>query len=260
VNPVATRLLVAGAIAASLALLVGAVMLVIRLAQPPDYQLSGRSPDGEIVGRVAQVEAGVILVQSEVLGGTTVPLLLTKGTRITVGNREGWLGDISSGTQIKVAYELYEGKRLAQSVEVLDGEAARRPGPAEPPPSKAASSPRIGPPPAAPPVETAPLKPSPPAEKAAVKPTAPEGKTTPAPAAPAKPAPAPPAPVVTQPPAPRAEPPPAPRPRAPAASPRPPEAPVRAQEPARPPEPPRSREADTPDGSDAVDWLLKGRR
>jgi hypothetical protein len=220
--PLVPRLLVAGAALASLALLVGAVMLVFRLAQPPDYQLSGRGPDGEIVGRLAQVESGVILIQPEAAGGTLVPLLLSKGTRITAGAHEGWVGDLRPGGPIRVAYELYEGKRLAQSVEVLGEMPARRALPSESP-TKTASG----------------LKPAaPPAEPSTVTPAAPPAATPPPGPAPRS------APVVVQ----SARP---PRPAAPAVT-----------APAAPPvrEPDRVRDTESTDGSAAVDWLLSNRR
>lgn len=142
-------------------------MLVLRLAQPPEYPIDrSRDPDGELVGRVARVESGVILLSSEASGDSAVPVVVTKDTRVMVGTIEGWLNDVQPGGQIKVAYDLYEGKRLARVVDVLP-EATR--------------------PPTAPPVMVAPAAPP----------------ATPAPALQSEPPPATPAPV----PVPRAEPP-----------------------------------------------------
>jgi hypothetical protein len=289
-KPLLRRLIMVGAALASVAVLVGAILLVLRLAQPPDYPLSGRNPDGEIVGRLAQVESGVVLVQPDAPGSSLVPLLLSKGTRVRIGSQEGWVGDLRPGGPVRVSYELYEGKRLAQTVEVPETEQAR---PAEAP-ATAAPAPK-GPAPKAPslmPSQAAapPLTlPSPPREEgiaATVPAPAPKPAplTTPSPqrgegvAAPPKPAPAP---VQAASPKPVAAP--APPPVAPAAAaapaplPRrtPPPAPVvrETPRPARPaaatavtpPSPPPAREParsrdDSTDGSAAVDWLLNNRR
>jgi hypothetical protein len=191
VKPVVTRLVVLGAAVGSLALLAGAVMLVLRLAQPTEYPVDlSRDPDGEIVGRVAKVEPGVILLSSEPSGSGVVPLVVTKDTRIMVGTIEGWLNDIRPGGQIKVAYDLYDGKRLARSVEVLVEQGARRPAAVEPPPKAAPGRKAADPAPAAPPAAVTSTR----------KPVAP-AKATPAPALPTSPPPAPEAPVRAQEPA-----------------------------------------------------------
>ncbi|HJR00229.1 MAG TPA: hypothetical protein VKA83_01235, partial [Methylomirabilota bacterium] len=120
-------------------------MLVLRLAQPTEYPVDlSRPPDGEIIGRVAKIEPGAILVSPDVPGSGMVPVVVTKDTRVTVGTTDGWVNDVRPGGQIKVAYDLYEGRRLARSVEVLPEQGARRPAPVEPP-AKAS-------PPATPPV------------------------------------------------------------------------------------------------------------
>ena len=252
-------------------LLAGTVMLVLRLAQPTEYPVDRtRDPDGEMVGRVAKVEPGTILLTSEPPGSGVVPVVVTKDTRIMLGTIEGWMNDVRAGGQIKVAYDLYEGKKVARVVEVLSEQGARRPAPVEPPgkgpapvpqPEAPAPRPKAEPPRVALPKTVTPV----PAPLAAPKP-APEApaplpqaeprrvaqpKATPAPAA--TPAPPPIVPAPTPPPVVVAPPPPAPA--APASAPPAPPGPVPpAPEPARPPEP------DSTDGSAAVDWLLKGRR
>lgn len=259
VKPVVARLVVFGAAVGSLALLAGAVMLVLRMAQPTEYPVDlSRAPDGEIVGRVARVEPGTILVNSEPPGSGAVPVMVTKDTRIMVGSTDGWINDVRPGGQIKVAYDLYEGKKLARSVEVLAEQGARRLAPVEPPPKGAASQKPAELPPAAPPAAAtstlkpvAPAKPTPaPLPQVETPPPAPRAERsraarskapTPTPSTPAPPTPAPQAPDL-------------PAVALPTSPPPAPEAPVRAQEPARPPEPESS------DGSAAVDWLLKGRR
>ena len=244
VKTVAARLLVLGAAVGSMALLAGAVMLVLRLAQPTEYPVDlSRGTDGEIVGRVAKIEPGAILVSSELPGSGVVPLVVTKDTRFVVGGIEGRMNDVRPGGQIKVAYDLYEGKRLARSVEVLPEQDAQRPAAVEPPP-KAAAKPKPG----------------------DLRPAAPPAAATSTlnPVAPAKPTPAPPPQPGTPAPRPKAEPPrvaqpkpatPAPATSAPA---RPAPAPSARPAPAvATPAPPQEPD---PDGSAAVDWLLKGRR
>ena len=270
-------------------LLAGAVMLVLRLAQPTEYPVDlARDPDGEIVGRVAKVEPGTILLTSEPPGSGVVPVVVTKDTRIMLGTIEGWMNDVRAGGQIKVAYDLYEGRKVARVVEVLPEQGARRLPPVEAP----AKSPA---PVAAPPVVAAPaIKPVAPAPPtpAPVPPRVALPKTvTPAPAAPAPPTPeAPPArpqaeprrvaqPKSTPPPAATPAPPPVvpvpapppvvvtpppPAPAAPAPAPVVPTPVAPASAPPRPapptPEPARPQEPDSADGSAAVDWFLKGRR
>ena len=121
------HLLVAGAAVGSLALLAGAVMLVLRPAQPTENPIDpSRDPAGEVAGRVAKVESGIILVSSEPPSSGLVPLVLTRDTMIMVGSSAGWPTDIRPGGQIKVVYDLYEGKRLARSVQVITDQATKR--------------------------------------------------------------------------------------------------------------------------------------
>jgi hypothetical protein len=288
-KPLLRRLIMVGAALASVAVLVGAILLVLRLAQPPDYPLSGRNPDGEIVGRLAQVESGVVLVQPDTPGSSLVPLLLSKGTRVRIGSQEGWVGDLRPGGPVRVSYELYEGKRLAQTVEVPETAAARpaegpeKPAPApkapEPMPSQAAV-PASKPAPAPAVTLPAPQRAEGVAASAPAQPAAavPASAPAPAQAAPPKPvaAPVPPPRPVAAPASPvapavpaGAAPAPLPRPAAPApivTETRRPARPAPATAVAPPPPPParepaRSRDADSStDGSAAVDWLLNNRR
>ena len=119
---------------------------------------------------MSKVESNTIHVNSGPFGGGVVPLVVTKATRITVGAKEGWFEDIRPGGQVKVAYELYHGRRFARSVELLVDEGAKRPargpmpvkGTAEAPaqPEKATSAPDPRPAPkVAAPVPVAPIAP-----------------------------------------------------------------------------------------------------
>ena len=261
------RFLSIGAAAGSLALL-AAVVLMLWPPDPGDYAFTpGRDrPDGETVGWVSKVESNTIHVNSGPFGGGVVPLVVTKSTRITVGAKDGWFEDIRPGGQVKVAYELYHGRRFARSVELLVDEGSRRPvrSTASVPAPKATV-----PAPATPPlpVVVAPAQVPKPAPTTAVVKPAPEIR----PALQPEPAPAParPQPVEVVPPPQRAS---ATTPTrgtsAPESGPRAPE-PARAVETVRPPaaaaprpaEPARGADnGESPDGSAAVDWLLRSRR
>jgi hypothetical protein len=293
------RFLSIGAAAGSLALL-AAVVLMLWPPDPGDYAFTpGRDrPDGETVGWVSKVESNTIHVNSGPFGGGVVPLVVTKTTRITVGSKDGWFEDIRPGGQVKVAYELYHGRRFARSVELLVDEGSRRPVPASSPmrgtANAAAPAERASPAPDARPAQApvstpaptpkiaAPVAPPPPVVVAPTPRPEPAPKPVtaaarPAPAPEVRPAPRPePAPVAAKPQPAEIVPPPqraattsptrsASAPESVARAPEPPRAVEAARPPAppapRPPEPARAAEsADATDGSAAVDWLLKGRR
>jgi hypothetical protein len=203
------RFLSIGAAAGSLALL-AAVVLMLWPPDPGDYAFTpGRDrPDGETVGWVSKVESNTIHVNSGPFGGGVVPLVVTKTTRITVGAKDGWFEDIRPGGQVKVAYELYHGRRFARSVELLVDEGSRRPvrvtpqikGPAEAPaPAErvtSAPAPQTRPAPVPAPPASATATPGPPAwaPPAAAPPTTPR-VAVPAPVVPVAPPPVATAPV-----------------------------------------------------------------
>ena len=276
------RFLTIGAAAGSLALL-AAVVLMLWPPDPTDHTFTStrEHADGETVGWVSKVESNTIHVNSGPFGGGVVPLVVTKATRITVGGaKEGWFEDIRPGGQVKVAYELYHGRRFARTVELLVDEGAKRPvrTAQETRSSPGAPAPDARPAPAPKAAEPAPAAPTlvPPAPRsaaAAVKPAPPsplplpEGR--PAPRHEAAPAPVKPPPVEVVPPPQRASTtPPTRNVSAPENGSRAPEAArsvetIRPAAPAapRPVEPARGAEpGDTTDGSAAVDWLLRNRR
>jgi hypothetical protein len=281
------RFLSIGAAAGSLALL-AAVVLMLWPPETAEYEFTAareQTPDGETVGWVSKVESNTIHVNSGPFGGGVVPLVVTKATRITVGAKEGWFEDIRPGGQVKVAYELYHGRRFARSVELLVDEGARRPpgrgstpvkstadaaavtgAPDARPAPKAAPSAPVAP--AAPPAPVV-VAPTPaPKPAAAVAKPAPAPEIRPAPRPEPAPVPPRPQPVETVPPPQRASTttPPrnvvAPENSARAAEPARPVEAVRPPTPAapRPVEPARSADSEATDGSAAVDWLLKNRR
>jgi hypothetical protein len=282
-----SRLLTIGAVVGSLGLLT-AVVLMLWPADPTNYGVTtGRDQreqgDGETVGWVSKVESNTIHVNSGPFGGGTVPLVITKNTKITVGNKEGWFEDIRPGGQVRVEYELYQGKRLARTVELLVDGGAKRPVRSEPRLKSAVGTPEAerGPTKAA--ASTPPPDATRPVPAQAIEPAPRAAVAAPAPA-PARPAPAVrPAPPHEAKPAVKAEPAraqaveaqPAPRParadtatRAqesvkqpetrPTVAPSPPAAPPAAS---RVPEPARaSSDGEGTDGSAAVDWLLNNRK
>jgi hypothetical protein len=240
-----------------LTILVAAV-LMLWPSDPTDYTFtSGRDQsDGETIGWVSKVESNTIHVNSGPFGGGVVPLVVTKGTRITVGTKEGWFEDIRPGGQVKVAYELHQGRRFARSVELLVDEGTRRSvrSPLQlkstagtPPPAPA--TPAVAKPAVTPPAE---VRPVPRPEAAAPIPAPARAQPAEIAATPTRPPTLTPTRNVSAPesasralePGRPAE---APRPPAPAAP--------------RPAEPARSPDGgEASDGSAAVDWLLKDRR
>jgi hypothetical protein len=281
VAPGSNRFLTIGAAVGSLGLLT-AVVLLLWPADPTDYGVSsGREQaDGETVGWVSKVESNTIHVNSGPFGGGVVPLVVTKHTKITVGAKEGWFEDIRPGGQVKVAYELYHGKRLARTVELLVDEGARRPVRGEsrlkstvgasgtervPTKASAASTPAPKTVEPAPPLVAV----TPPKPAASVRPTAPAPPDL-RPASRPEPARSLAAEVQAPP---RASTTPAhsgaapenggrsqEAVRQPETTARPQSAPPAPPAPARAPEGARGTEGEGTDGSAAVDWLLKGRR
>lgn len=294
--PGSNRLLTIGAAAGSLVLL-AAVVFLLWPSDPLDQAFTGREQsDGETVGWVSKVEGNRIHVNAGPFGGGVVPLEVTKHTRITAGAKEAWFDDIRLGGQVKVGYEVYHGRRLARTVELLVDDGPRRPirpearvkstgagpaserVPAQPsvapattpdarpaPTAKAAEPPPATPPavkapepvPAPPPVVTPPAPTSAPKQVGSAKPAPPEARSAPKPE-PAR------ALAVEVPPPQRASTPPA---RSAGTV----ENGARAQETPRPQSPPAAAPSsagraaepgggDSTDGSAAVDWFLKGRR
>jgi hypothetical protein len=257
-----------------------------------DQAFTGRElSDGETVGWVSKVDGNRIHVNAGPFGGGVVPLEVTKHTRITAGAKEGWLEDIRLGGQVKVGYELYNGRRLARTVELLVDDGPRRPIRTELRVKSTGAGPAIERVPAKPsvattttpdarPAPTAKAAEPPPATPPAVKAKAPE----PVPVAPPVVTPPAPTPALKQlgsakpapPAAPEARPAPKPEPARPQAVEVPPpqrtstparsavavESGGRTQETPRPQSPPPAEPVggDSTDGSAAVDWFLKGRR
>lgn len=275
------RFLTIGAATGSLALLAAVVLMLWPADPTDDTSTSGRQPaDGETVGWVSKVESNTIHVNSGPFGGGVVPLVVTKATRITVGGaEEGWFEDIRPGGQVKVAYELYHGRRFARSVELLVDEGAKRPVDATQQPKSTAGTPAPDARPAPAPKAAEPAPAAPVVVAPALRPRPATVTAKPAPLPQIRPAPRPeaaPAPALARPQTVETVPPPQ---RASTTTPTrnvsAPENGSRTPEPARavesvrssapvaprPAEPARAAESgETTDGSAAVDWLLRSRR
>src|SRR5262249_37765003 len=76
---------------------------------------------GETVGYVWQTSAdtGTVHVSASVVGLRTVPVTVTAGTRIVVGDKEGAFADLVRSTPVRVVYESREHVRFARSIELL---------------------------------------------------------------------------------------------------------------------------------------------
>ncbi|HEY7039484.1 MAG TPA: hypothetical protein VID28_11545 [Methylomirabilota bacterium] len=230
------------------------------------------------------MEANTIHVNSGPFGGGVVPLVISRNTRITVGSKEGWFEDIRPGGQVKVAYDVFEGRRMARTVEILVDEGARGVNGGAPRLKSAtgvvsaertpavARPPSDGRPPAADKADESAARPAPVAASPAPASTVAAEKHAPAPTVRTAPRPEPartPAAQAAHRPepeqvravqaAPRAEA--APARSAPASDTRAPETlkPAATTPPIARSESRRSAEGGSTDGSDAVDWLLKQR-
>jgi hypothetical protein len=192
---------------------------------------------GGIEGAVKATDrvTGTLLVASGFLGLSSLPVVVTPQTQVAVRGKLGGVADLDRGQIVRITYEVLPDRLLAQRIDVLDGvvsssltppiEIDRKASAEEPPPI---TEPRFTPAPAVelPPRVVAPAAPPP---SPVIRPTA--AATISAPKRP---------PATTS-----------PAPQPPTAS-----APRSTPPPAAAPRPAPSRSAD--DGTDAVDWLLKG--
>jgi hypothetical protein len=232
-------------------LLVGAVVAVflVDLVEGPLFSFSTRTwpPEvhgdkviGGIEGAVKATDrvTGTLRVASGFLGLGSLPVVVTPQTEVAVKGKLGGVADLDRGQIVRVAYEVLPDRLLAQRVDVLDGvtssnlppslEVERKASAEESPPvTETVSNETPAPSAELPPRVVTPAAPAPPP----IRPTA--AATVPAPKRP---------PVSTNP-APQAQNATAPRPTPPAAA-------------SAAPRSAPSRSTD--DGTDAVDWLLKG--
>lgn len=238
-------------------LLIGAVVAVflVDLVEGPLFSLSTRTwppelHEGKVIGgiegavKAADRDTGTLLVASGFLGLSSLPVVVTPQTEVAVRGKLGGVADLDRGQTVRIAYEVLPDRLLAQRVDVLDGVVASNLAPAVEVDRKASAE-------EAPAVTEAVSN-----EPAASAPAAPSAELPPRAAAPA------PAPPVIRPTTAAA----VAAPKRPPANASPAAKPSTASAPAPRPTPPpaatvlpRSTPSrSTDDGTDAVDWLLKG--
>jgi hypothetical protein len=289
---------VAGGIALAAVLSVVAIVAwsILNHSDPAPSATLGDGPAmGDITGYVGRVDrnARTVDVAESMFGLRPVTMALTNDTSITVAGKQGGIGDLSKDMQVRAFYEVRNDVKYVTSIQVISDEAPSKvaSSPASDARSPVETKPAMESKPAVearPPVEPKPrveprapaeVKPpttrpvSPPpavaASPPAARPPAPVMSVTPRPSLPAsdvRPVPprvTDPAPASLETAATRPAPTP-PRPAAPAAETVTPRPAAPAVETARPPAaaaaPPRAVEAESTDGSAAIDWLLKESR
>ena len=137
-------------VVAGLAVLAGAGVAAWPLLWPADPDDSARTVEGhrvsEATGYVISLdpEAGLLKISSSILGLRAVALAIDANTPITVGDKQGGLGDLAVDTPVRVAYELEGQTRRARSVELVVPESDTRVGSSDifSAPASAASAPR----------------------------------------------------------------------------------------------------------------------
>jgi hypothetical protein len=106
-------------------LLIAAGVILAPLVWPPDPDASlvlrNGQLMGEAVGYVWQTNAdtGTVYVSASVVGLRAIPVTVTAGTRIVVGDKQGAFADLVKNTPVRVVYEAHEHVRLASSIELL---------------------------------------------------------------------------------------------------------------------------------------------
>lgn len=238
---------------AAIALLALGGLLLHPLLWPADFDASLRMEEGRLlgqaVGHVVAVDGIMVEISASLLGLGPTGFQVGPDTTITIGDKQGGLGDIQKDMPVRVSYEKRDDVRVAKSISVVSRDAAvaapvatATEAPASAPPTEPAAS--------LPPGPTSPTLATPTAASAAnAEPQLPKRVVTPPPAA---------APllVVPRPSAPSL--PVAARPAGPSPAAPPPARRRRTDEP--PAEPAReravSRGSDAEDGTAAIDWLL----
>ncbi|HEU4367642.1 MAG TPA: hypothetical protein VFV05_05360 [Methylomirabilota bacterium] len=221
--------------------LVGVATLILwPLMSPPNPDASVQLVDGRMIGEttgyVARIDrAGhTVTVSASLLGLSPVVLIVNGETVITVRDRQGGFGDLWRDLPVRVSYEVRGDTRFARSIEVLTADAGTPPGSADRAPLPAAT----GPPAVAPPAVPGSPAVEAPARRGAAAPPRATGRS-----ATAEPPRRPASPSVTD-------------PRS--ATPQPG---VENRPGDVPPPPANDRaDADVPDGTAAIDWLIRGSR
>jgi hypothetical protein len=113
------------AIAAGIGLLTSMVVTLPPLVWPPDPDASLTLREGQLVGEAVgyvwrtNAASGTIHVSASLVGLRAVPVTVTAGTTIHIGDKLGAFGDLNTNARVRVIYEVHEHVRLANSIEVL---------------------------------------------------------------------------------------------------------------------------------------------
>lgn len=106
-------------------LVIVVAVVLAPLVWPPDPDASLVLRDGQLIGETVgyvwqtSADTGTVHVSASVLGLRTVPVTVTAGTRIVVGDKEGAFADLVRSTPVRVVYESCEHVRFARSIELL---------------------------------------------------------------------------------------------------------------------------------------------
>jgi hypothetical protein len=111
--------------AVGIGLLTSMVVTLPPLVWPPDPDASLMVREGQLVGEAVgyvwktHAATGTIHVSASLIGLRAVPVTVTAGTTIRIGDKLGAFGDLYTNARVRVVYEVHEHVRLASSIEVL---------------------------------------------------------------------------------------------------------------------------------------------
>ena len=106
-------------------LVIATGIMMFPLIWPPDPDASLTLTNGQLVGETVgyvwqtDADSGTIYVSASVLGLRRLPVTVTAGTKITVGEKFGAFADLVRNAPVRIVYESHKHARLASSVEVL---------------------------------------------------------------------------------------------------------------------------------------------
>jgi hypothetical protein len=106
-------------------LVTGTGIMMFPLMWPPDPDASLTLTNGQLIGETVgyvwqtDAESGTIYVSASLLGLRRLPVTVTAGTKITVGDKYGAFADLVRNSPVRVVYESHDHVRLASAVEVL---------------------------------------------------------------------------------------------------------------------------------------------
>ena len=151
---------------AALALIGVATLILWSLMSPPDPDASVHLVNGRLIGEtsgyVARIdrESHTVAVSTSLLGLHPVVLVVNGETVITVRDRQGGFGDLWKDLPVRASYEVRGTARVARSIEILTTDAGTTPRSADSvPPSPIRPSAAVPPVPVSPAVEPPPAPP-----------------------------------------------------------------------------------------------------